>query len=77
MSFITEAIRLDGEYRQLLDAVHKELRTHKPYPIAISGLCDGASDAMLVSIVEDTRSQRSKMPMLIISSANVTIKDWV
>ena len=66
MSFITDAIRLDSEYRQLLDAVHKELRTHKPYPIAISGLCDGANDAMFVSLIEDTRSLRSGMPIFIV-----------
>ena len=47
MSFITDSIRLDSEYRQLLDTINKEFRTHKPYPIAISGLSDGASDATL------------------------------
>ena len=66
MSFITDAIRLDGEYSQLLDTVKKEFRTHKPYPIAISGLCDGASDAAFVSLIEDTRGLRSGMPLFIV-----------
>ena len=35
MSFITEAIRLDSEYKQLLDTIDKEFRSHKPYPMAI------------------------------------------
>lgn len=65
MSFITDAIRLDGEYKQLLDTIKKEFRAHKPYPIAISGLSDGASDASLVSLVNDTRNERGKMPLVI------------
>ena len=66
MSFITEAIRLDGEYRQLFDTVKKEFAAHKTYPIAISGLSDGASDATLISLIEDTREVRGKMPATVI-----------
>ena len=66
MSFITEAIRLDSEYRQLLDTVKKEFSVHKSYPIAISGLSDGASDATIVSLIEDTKQKRGKMPQVII-----------
>ena len=65
MSFITDAIRLDSEYKQLLDAVKKEFRTHKPYPIAISGLSDGASDAAYVSLVGDTKEYRGRNPLVI------------
>ena len=65
MSFITNAIRLDSEYKQLLDTIKKEFRTHKPYPIAISGLSDGASDATYVSLVSDTKEYRGKMPLII------------
>ena len=66
MSFITDAIRLDSEYRQLLDTVKKEFSTHKSYPIAISGLSDGASDSAIISLVEDTKDKRGKMPATII-----------
>ena len=65
MSFITNAIRLDGEYKQLLDTVKKEMRTHKPYPIAVSGLCDGASDAAFVSLINDTKADRGNLPLVI------------
>ena len=68
MNFITDSIRLDGEYRQLLDTVKKEFATHKPYPIAISGLCDGASDAMYVSFVKDTKEYRGNAPAVIFCS---------
>ena len=66
MSFITNAIRLDSEYKQLMDTVKKEFRTHKPYPIAISGLSDGASDAAIISLIADTANERGKLPLLIV-----------
>lgn len=68
MNFITDAIRLDGEYKQLLDTVKKEFRSHKPYPIAISGLSDGASDACLISLISDLNEQRGKHPAVIFCS---------
>ena len=66
MSFITDAIRLDSEYRQLLDTIKKEFMAHKSYPIAISGLSDGASDSAIISLIEDTKEKRGKMPTTII-----------
>ena len=66
MSFITEAIRLDNEYKQLLETIKKEFSTHKAYPIAISGLSDGASDSATLSLVNDTKEKRGKMPLVII-----------
>jgi len=66
MYFISDAIRLDSEYRQLLDTVKKEFTAHKPYPIAVSGLCDGASDAAIASLVGDTRDLRGSTPLVII-----------
>ena len=65
MSFITDAIKRDGEYRQLIETVKREFLSHKPYPMAVSGLCDGASDAAIVSIVRDTESSRKKLPLVI------------
>ena len=66
MNFITDAIKLDNEYRQLLEAVKKEFATHKPYPFAISGLSDGASDAAYVSLIGDTKEARGKLPLVIL-----------
>ena len=65
MSFITDSIRLDSEYKQLFDCVKKEFSAHKPYPIAVSGLCDGATDAAYVSLVSDTEGFRKKTPTVI------------
>ena len=66
MSFITNAIRLDDEYRQLLTTAKREFSSHKPYAIAVSGLSGGAEDAFYTSIIEDTREERGKVPFVII-----------
>lgn len=52
MNILTDCIRTDGEYAQLLDAVREGFRT-KAQPILVSGLCDGASDALCTALLED------------------------
>lgn len=66
MNFITDAIRLDGEYSQLVDAIKKEFRSRKPYAVAVSGLSDGASDAAYVSLIHDTAGERGRTPLFLL-----------
>ena len=49
MSILSSCIRLDPEYAQLLETVRRDFRQN-PLPIVVSGLCDGASDALLISL---------------------------
>jgi len=65
MSLLTSSIRLDSEYKQLLRALEHDYRAN-PLPILASGLCDGASDAFLVSLLEDSASFRSKTALLVL-----------
>ena len=52
MNLLTSAIRIDPEYGQLLSALRKNLKD-KPLPLLANGLCEGAVEAFLVSLVED------------------------
>ena len=61
---LTQSIRLDPEYRQLLRTVERDFREN-PLPILASGLCDGASDAFLVSLLQDTLPYRGGCALLI------------
>ncbi|MBQ2734948.1 MAG: hypothetical protein IJF33_03870, partial [Clostridia bacterium] len=63
MSILTELIRQDPEYLQLLKTVERDFRL-SPLPILASGLCDGASDAFLVSLLEDTITFRNGTVLL-------------
>ena len=65
MSILTSCIREDPEYRQLLRTVGENFRV-SPLPILASGMCDGASDAFLVSLIEDTQKLRGSSPALVI-----------
>ncbi len=52
MNLLTSCIREDGEYGQLLEAVRAAFR-NKPLPLLANGLCEGATEAFLVSLIED------------------------
>ncbi len=56
MNLLTDIIRKDSEYTQLHEAVRNSLKaTAKPLPLLVNGLCDGASDAFIISLIEDTQ----------------------
>ena len=50
---LTDTIRADKEYGQLLETAQKQFKAAKPLPILINGLCEGGVDALLVSMLED------------------------
>lgn len=64
MSILTSGIRNDPEYRQLLRTVEQDFRSN-PLPILASGLCDGASEALTVSLLEDTVSLRKGCALIL------------
>ena len=66
MNILTDAIRQDSEYRELLKVIKRNF-SDKPLPSVAGGLCDGASDALIMSLLEDTAKER-KMPALVICS---------
>ena len=55
MNLLTDAIRQDGEYEQLLAAAKRGFRD-KSLPLLANGLCEGAADAFAVSLIRDTAS---------------------
>ncbi len=65
MSILTECIRSDPEYLQLLKVTKRNFRDN-PLPVLASGLCEGATDAFLVSLIEDTEKERGGAPALIL-----------
>ena len=64
MSILTESIRQDTEYKQLLRVLERDFR-QKPLPILASGLCDGAADAFLVSLLKDSAPYRGGTALLL------------
>ena len=64
MSIFTSGIRLDPEYRQLLRTVEQDFRAN-PLPILASGLCEGASDALILALLEDTARLREGCALIV------------
>lgn len=52
MNLLTDIVREDGEYKELLAAVRRNFKD-KPLPLLANGLSDGATEAFCVAIVED------------------------
>jgi len=68
MNILTDGVRADREYTQLLKAVFDAQRSSRPpLPMLITGLCEGATDAIYMSLVEDIKKQ-DKRPMLLFFS---------
>ena len=53
MKLLTDAIRADTEYGDLLKTTKQEFRQKKPQPIQVNGLCEGANEAFCVSLLHD------------------------
>ncbi len=52
MSLLTSAIRSDPEYGQLLASARRNFKD-KPLPLLANGLCEGATEAFIISLIED------------------------
>ncbi|MBQ2256362.1 MAG: hypothetical protein II330_05825 [Clostridia bacterium] len=64
MSLLIDAVRLDGEYGQLLAAVKRGFRD-KPLPLLANGLCEGASDAFITALLQDTATLSPTPPLIV------------
>ena len=65
MSIISDAIRTDKEYRELLHCAKLAFSAVKPLRIAAGGLCDGASDAAVISLIEDLKKERRGAALIV------------
>lgn len=61
-SIFTGAVRSDPEYRQLIEAVGVQRRAN-PKPVLVTGLCEGACDALCAALAEDIPGGR---PVLVV-----------
>ncbi len=66
MSTVTDFVRLDKEYAELLHTIRSTANFKTPFPTVVSGLCEGASDAVFVSLIKDLRKDREDPVLLIL-----------
>jgi len=58
-------MRYDGESQKILDSAFDQMRQNKRHPIYVSGLCTGASDALLC-LYTDEFYKKTRKPSLIL-----------
>ncbi len=56
MNILTDSIRTDREYGQLLRSLADAKKRNNPLPLAVTGLCEGATDVMYATLLEDVKS---------------------
>lgn len=52
---ISGAVRSSLEYEQMLASIKKTLSDRVPFPVLATGLCTGAEDAVILSVLEDLK----------------------
>ena len=58
MNLLTDLIRTELEYTQVLDNVRRNLKD-KSLPLLVNGLCEGASEALIMALIEDVCTSAS------------------
>ena len=54
MNILTDCVRCDREYGQLLKSIlSAKDSARNPLPVLVTGLCDGATDATYVALAEE------------------------
>ena len=74
MSIVTDFIRLDKEYGALFDCINSARRANTPFPTLVSGLCEGASDAALVTLIKDLKKEGNGTSLILLSDEKSCVR---
>ena len=74
MSTVTDFVRADREYGQLLDTIISAKNARSPLPTLVAGLCDGATDAIYASLLKDLKREDKRTALLIFSDEKECVR---
>ncbi len=74
MNILTDSVRTDSEYRQLLKAIADSKNVNRPLPLAVTGLCEGATDACYAALLEDVGKFDKRTALLICSEEKECVR---
>ncbi len=74
MNILTDFVRSDREYKQLSKCILEMKNAGRMLPVSVTGLCDGASDAVYVSLLEDIRKTDKRAALLICSEEKECVR---
>ncbi|MBQ8848973.1 MAG: transcription-repair coupling factor [Clostridia bacterium] len=74
MNILTDQVRKDKEYEELLRAHISSKAARTSLPLLVSGLCDGATDAAYLSLIEDIKSKDTRTALIICSEEKECVR---
>ncbi len=66
MNFISNILKNEREYNELLSTVKEQMTARVPHPSRLVGLCDGARNAIFATVIENIRKNGSKTVLLLV-----------
>ncbi len=73
-NFISDSIRHEHEYTELLKSVHEQINKKQPLPLLVTGLSEGSRIAFYVSLASDMKKKYGKGFLLIVSDEKQALK---
>ena len=70
----TDFVREDREYSQLLRAIVQGKSSRSPLPTLVSGLCEGATDAVYASLLKDIKKTDKRAALLVFSEEKECVR---
>ena len=74
MNILTDPIRLEREYEEVLKTLSAEFKAKSPHPLRVTGLCEGACTAFYVSLIRDVRKLTGKCCLYLVSDEKEAIR---
>ncbi|MDD4773767.1 MAG: CarD family transcriptional regulator, partial [Eubacteriales bacterium] len=71
---ITDSIKRENEYTEILKTAHEQITKKNPLPILVTGLCEGARIAFYISLASDIKRLYGKGFLLIVPDEKQAIK---
>jgi len=74
MSTVTDFVRADKEYGQLLSSIVAAKNARTPLPTLVAGLCEGATDAVYASLIKDLKNEDKRTALLIFADEKECVR---
>ncbi len=65
MNTVLDSLRSDKEYSQVMKTLVASKAQNKPLPLALTGLCEGATDACFAALLEDIKKHDKRTALII------------
>ncbi len=76
MNIITNILKHEREYNELLSTVREQMSMRVPHPSRLVGLCDGARNAVFASVISELRALGSSPILLLVPDEKEALRAY-